>query len=220
MNILDYKEMNVKLLWITPDFRQILKLACDTTMKNFPEFGTEISPALIKYLIEADHTKVLEHVCMGIQVTGMSRSLLQQNITHRTWSCTSSSQHYQDYRQMPLVLSKDWWGVDYDVFADTLQGYGDNIDSGMPKEEARQCLPGACAVNQVITTNFRNLINFFSLRLCQRNVQEMQIFATKLYKLCYMLFPEFVAAVGPQCYLGTCRQGKMMCSNPPWESPC
>jgi thymidylate synthase (FAD) len=188
-------------------------------MKNFPEFGAEVSDKLIQYLINADHTKVFEHIVLGIQVTGMSRSLLQQNITHRTWSCTSSSQHYQDYRDMPTVIDTQCWNNDEQLALEGLIAFYEAlIARGKPKEEARQALPNACAVNQVITTNLRCLINFFTLRCCNRNVKEMRIFAQKMLKLVRAYFPEFANCMGPQCIqVSGCWQGKMQCEQGYWQ---
>ena len=219
MIIRDYTDMEVKLLWHTPEPKKVLKLACGTTMLNDPEYGGEVNARLIKYLIEADHTKVFEHICMGLQVTGISRSLLQQNITHRHWSCTSSSQHYQDYSEMPLVCDRAAWPItEFErATASSFVYYNRAISTfEIAKEEARQVLPSACMVNQVITTNYRNLITFFKLRLCYRNVLEMQVFADVLRTTCMEQFPEFMSVIGPQCFMDRCRQGKMKCRTEKW----
>jgi thymidylate synthase (FAD) len=118
------------------------------------------------------------------------------------------------------VDAPSWPTLAFDILNNSLDGYAFLMTKhDMPKEEARQALPNACAVNQVITTNLRNLINFFSLRLCNRNVLEMRIFAHKLLSICTVVFPEFAKVVGPQCFMDTCKQGKMKCSQGYWEEP-
>jgi len=82
--------------------------------------------------------------------------------------------------------------------------------NGIKPEEARQVLPNACTVNFMWTINARSLVEFLNKRLCKRNVEEMQIFAKKLYVLCMEWFPELFVHVGPQCkMLGVCKQGPM-----------
>ncbi len=93
--------------------------------------------------------------------------------------------------------------------------YVQMIDNGVPKYEARQILPNASAVNILWTVNARSLLNFFELRLCKRNVDEMQIFAGKIWESVNSHWPEFASLCGPYCYpSGKCNQGFMSCGQP------
>ncbi len=102
-----------------------------------------------------------------------------------------------------------------------LKDYQQMIRNGVPIEEARMVLPNACAVNLIWTVNARALIGFFKQRLCRRNVEEMQIFAGKIWGEVNDYWPEFAQCCGPYCYpSGKCNQGKMSCGRPykPFQS--
>ena len=103
------------------------------------------------------------------------------------------------------------------IIADIDWFYQDLINMNIPKEEARQILPNAKAVNILWTVNARSLINFFNQRLCKRNIREMRMFAKELLLLCIDWFPELFMWVGADCkVLGGCTQGYMkaeVCKN-------
>jgi thymidylate synthase (FAD) len=96
-------------------------------------------------------------------------------------------------------------------FDKSMEVYEYLIDTlSIKPEEARQVLPNACTVNFMWTINARSLVEFLNKRMCKRNVEEMRVFADKLYTLCMEWFPELFQHVGPQCkMLGRCRQGRM-----------
>ena len=84
------------------------------------------------------------------------------------------------------------------------------VNSGTPKEEARQVLPNASTVNIFITADARNLMYFFQQRRCSRNTAEMIQVADAMWKLCRDWFPELFSIVGPFCVMnGYCNQGGM-----------
>jgi thymidylate synthase (FAD) len=168
------------------------------------------SDMLLKFLLTADHTSVLEHCSITFLVRGPSRSLLAQLSRHRHASLTCQSQHYQDYREAPFVVHPDMQssGVE-EVLRDSMEAYIGLVDSGVPKEEARQVLPNAAVVNLLWTVNARGLLSFFRQRLCRRNVKEMQVFAEKAHAACMLWWPELFQFIGAPCRLGTCNQGRM-----------
>jgi thymidylate synthase (FAD) len=127
-------------------------------------------------------------------------------------SFTSASQHYQKYDIYPNILDPrmaDMEAVTH-ICNQADSTYEWIISNGIPKEEARQILPNAKAVNLLWTVNARSLINFFNQRLCKRNVREMRMFAEKLLSICTDWFPDLFMWVGADCnVLGGCTQGKM-----------
>lgn len=131
-------------------------------------------------------------------------------------SFTSASQHYADYRDMPMVVHPlDGETLD-SALEEVLGVYEWLIDvKCMPPEEARQILPNAAAVNLIWTVNARSLANFFEQRLCKRNTAEMVTVAAKIWDKVSHMWPEYAQAVGPACYMyGKCNQGKMSCGEP------
>lgn len=83
----------------------------------------------------------------------------------------------------------------------------------VPPEEARQILPNASTVNIIWTINARSLHNFLNLRMCNRNTQEMRMFANRIHDIVHTMWPEFGKLCYPDCMMpmGECRQGKMQC---------
>jgi thymidylate synthase (FAD) len=197
----------------------MVKLALDLTMKRTDDIRpVGVTSELAAFLLEAEHTSVFEHGSMTILIKGISRSLLAQLTRQRTFSPTSASQHYQDYKDYPFTLRPNWDAEDriketYEkALTTTLASYVKLIELGEPPEEARQVLPNACSVNMEITFNPRALAVFLRQRLCYRNVTEMQLFSEDLLRISRHWFPELFDHVGPPCFMdGKCNQGRMSC---------
>lgn len=214
-----YDKMRVAVVQSTPQPKHITAMAAAITMRQ--SIDTSIKPitsVLCKYLLDAEHTSVFEHVSYTFLIDGVSRSFLAQITRHRMGSFTSASQHYQDYRDYPCVvhmnLSKD--ALTEAACASAFDCYQRLIAANTPIEEARQVLPNAAAVNLLWTVNARSLINFLRQRLCNRNVAEMRIFAKKVLSRVRGNFPELFDYVGPQCFMGECKQGRMRCKEGTW----
>jgi len=213
-NYRTYNDMDIEVIRATVDPEKLVAMACTITQKkSLDNCPTDLQiDRLISYLFKANHTSPFEHVSMTVLIQGVSRSFLAQITRHRMGSFTSASQHYTTYDKFPNIVSPEL------INAKSVESILEHADStyeylisvGIPKEEARQVLPNAKAVNILWTVNARSLINFFNQRLCRRNVEEMFIFSRKLLIICNTWFPELFSLVGPDCKtLGGCRQGKM-----------
>jgi thymidylate synthase (FAD) len=209
-----YEDMTIEVLRATADPSKVVAYACALTQKK--DIGDAPDrmaiDKLMHYLVWANHTSPFEHAVITVLIQGVSRSFLAQITRHRMGSFTSASQHYTRYDMFPNVAHDETLKHQpFKLFCDQADEiYNYLIDSGTPKEEARQCLPNAKGVNIMWTVNARSLINFFNQRLCKRNVQEMQVFARNMDIVCTSWFPELFHYVGPDCVtLGGCRQGKM-----------
>lgn len=219
--ILDYgSSIKVSLLRNTESPADIVGTAAAITTKS--DLATPLSPMNSKghkYLLDADHTSLLEHVSYTFLLEGVSRSFLAQVTRHRMSSFTSGSQHYQDYTSYPCVVSKEIVSDDVTIYAMhiTYASYNKLTAQGVPKEEARQVLPNASTVNIMWTINARSLVNFLKLRLCKRNVMETRIVATRILKIVRDHYPELFNHVGPQCFMDQCKQGFMRCGEEPWK---
>ena len=208
--LLSYNDIKVTIVRHTKNPGALCKTACDMTMQTAPIVNNEIDidPKLLKFIVTAEHTSVLEHCSITMFVQGVSRSLLAQLSRHRHASLTSQSQHYQLYSNAPMVVSEGMVGTE-ESFDEVLDMYNNLIDNNVPREEARQILPNAAAVNLLWTVNARGLISFLRPRLCWRNVEEMVVFATKVRHIALSWWPELFKHIGPPCMLGKCNQGIM-----------
>lgn len=215
MNISQYEDMQITTVWCTPFPEKIATIAADITMKHKISSAADMTARLSigPDAVYRNHMKILEHCVQCFLVTGISRALLQQIVQHRMSTVTSASQHYQNYEDYSFVI-RDGKLDARKVYCSLKKSHDTYIQLkkiGWPKEEARQVLPNASAVNILFTINASSLVHFLNLRMCKRNVSEMQIFANKIHKACMEWWPEVFAVVGPDCKMhGKCRQGTMM----------
>ena len=225
MNLLTYNDMKLACLRATESPFGLLKQAAKLTMTTSAliedrDYTEAEQIKFLKFIIQAEHTSILEHVAWTIYAENISRSLLAQLTRHRIASFTSASQHYSDYSNMPFVVSEEAKPLVmiHDILYVSNFGYTTMLeDNILPREEARQVLPNASAANLMMTINARSLLNLIKQRICRRNVEEMRIFADRLVELIGHTWPAFAKCLGPYCfYLGKCNQGKMSC-NKLWE---
>lgn len=220
MTLQTYNNMTVSIIRNTPNPGALVRLALDITQKKteYERVHSSVSPGTLLFLTNANHGSIIEHVTFTILIQGVSRAFLAQITRHRMASYTSASQHYQDYRDYPMVVSEQLQDnvVMQANVMNSISDYKYMIDEmGVKPEEARMCLPNAACVNILWTINARSLANFMSQRMCKRNVEEMQTFAHKLLFELNMIWPEYAKTLGPECYrLGMCLQGKMSCGKP------
>lgn len=219
MKLLNYNDMEVSVIRRTVNPGRLVRLALDTTMKKADEEREDgvVSAKTLLFLLNANHGSVLEHVSFTFHIKNVSRAFLAQITRHRMASYTSASQHYQDYRDYPMVASQAMVhdaGVQ-GALEETLINYAALVDLGFKPEEARMLLPNASCVNLIWTVNARSFANFVSQRGCRRNVQEMRLFATVVKQIVGDIWPEFGQVLGPDCATkGLCFQGRMSCGTP------
>jgi len=211
-NVQSYDDMTIEIIHATPYPAEMVGLAQSITMKVS---GSEMIPPMtkkkIKFLIDAEHHSLLEHVSYTFLIQGISRSLLAQITRQRTAKPTSGSQHYQNYSDYPCSVHDPGNTIIKTSLEASYTAYKELLDSGVPKEEARQVLPNATCVNYLWTIDARNLMYFLKQRLCNRNVLEMRVLAHKVEKLVVVHFPELFGQVGPQCEMDICKQGFLQC---------
>ena len=210
----NYKDLSIVPITYTVPYAAF-GLALNITQKqDFEVDSLSNEKKILKFILKAEHTSVLEHNSITILARGISRSLLAQITRERHFSFTSGSQHYQNYQNYPFVTEYKSKFLNKSI-EQSIEAYSKLIESGVSKEEARQVLPNAMTVNLLITANARALIHFLRTRLCKRNVKEMQIFAQRLSGVCKVWWPKLFNQVGPPCIMdGKCNQGKMSCGEP------
>ena len=218
-SIKSYKDMTVEVLAATPYPQTIVGLAQGLTMGSTDV--NAITSKQARFLVDAEHTSLFEHVVYTFLIQGMSRSLLAQITRQRTASPTSGSQHYQDYSSYPCVVHEELIENEHmqHALAQGYHGYASMLLNDIAREEARQCLPNAAAVNYLWTIDARNLFFFLRQRLCNRNVTEMRVLAFKVLSLAQDHFPELFLLAGPQCFREKCKQGFLQCEEKTWVNP-
>ena len=218
---INFYNPRVKVLWATPSPTEVVTRACSITQRGVFADEAEPNAALMKFLYHAEHGSPLEHAVICMDITQISRACADQLRTHRMASHTMSSTHYQDHRNYCHRVEFTSAGVSFNAIVEgievTMAGYERTIDSGTPKEAARQCLPLSIEVRHMLTINARSLANFIRLRSCYRNTMEMVLLAERMQAAAYSWFPELFGHVMKPCDYDGCREGKMRCDKKAFE---
>lgn len=202
---------DIEVVQATPNPAELVaRVARLTQMNPYKETYSErtFNKDLAYYLYKAEHRSVFQHTVMTVYVTGLSRALADQIRTAHHLSVTSTSQHYADHRDFPIVCG---WRCVQASCERAMEDYKMFLYNGVPKEEARMALPMATGAALYITGNAQAWASFLHQRLCNRNVMEMRLFANRMQSELINWFPELFRHVGPQCTESVCRQGRMQC---------
>lgn len=203
--------------------------------------GEEDIESFLKMLVDLGHESPIEHVNFTFGVEGISRTLSHQIVRHRLASYSQQSQRYVKLDQFQYIIppeiekNKEAKSLFikameedqkyYDKLVDLLfekhyskylnQGYKENQARTRAEkesiEDARYVFPNACETKMVFTMNARSLLNFFSLRCCDRAQWEIRELAIKMLKRVKEVYPVLFKNAGPGCIKGPCPEGVMTC---------
>ena len=223
------QHLNVTLIAHTPEPEKVIAMASRTCYSALDLAGldqktdTADNAAYIRRVLASGHTSIAEHASFTFGLEGVSRTLLAQITRHRVASFSVQSQRYVsvagaevfDYVLPPRIRAL---GPEAEEkFAQqmkTMQRWYDEWSEALGEdsaEDARFVLPGAAATRIVMTMNARELLHFFSLRMCNRAQWEVREAAWRMYELVYPLAPSVFELAGPGCAHGGCPEGKRSC---------
>lgn len=211
---------------------------CQQLMDGLTEEKTK---SFLEMLSNIGHQSPIEHAYFTFGIEGVSRTLLAQITRHRIASFSVQSQRYvkksnfvyitppaiADDQKALEIFNKSMQNAfdDYNSLADILESkyYSQFLEQGLTEkqakskaekktiEDARFVLPNACETKMVVSMNARSLMNFFSLRCCNRAQWEIKNVADQMLKLCCEVAPTLFKEAGPNCVHGVCPEGKMSC---------
>lgn len=223
------QHLNVTLIAHTPEPEKVIAMASRTCYSALDLEGLDKktdaadNAAYIRRVLASGHTSIAEHASFTFGLEGVSRTLLAQITRHRVASFSVQSQRYVsvagaevfDYVLPPRIRAL---GPEAEEkFArqmKTMQRWYDEWSEALGQdsaEDARFVLPGAAATRIVMTMNARELLHFFSLRMCNRAQWEVREAAWRMYELVYPLAPSVFELAGPGCAHGACPEGKRSC---------
>lgn len=178
-------KMNVELIKtdnLYPVLRGVRK--CYESMKNSDStyengiftLGAKDRKRLLSCVADK-HESVLEHGCVTVSITGISRTLTHQLVRHRLNSYSQRSQRYVKEIDFDYVLPSSYDNeLDREMSRQRMETiaewYRMDIASGKKPEDARYILPNACATSIQVTMNFRNLRDFYFKRGENSHAQE------------------------------------------------
>ncbi|MGN1250220.1 MAG: FAD-dependent thymidylate synthase [Candidatus Spyradocola sp.] len=223
------QHLNVTLIAHTPEPEKVIAMASRTCYSALDLSGLDQktdatdNAAYIRRVLASGHTSIAEHASFTFGLEGVSRTLLAQITRHRVASFSVQSQRYVsvagaevfDYVLPPRIRALGPEAVE--KFAQqmkTMQRWYDEWSEALGQdsaEDARFVLPGAAATRIVMTMNARELLHFFSLRMCNRAQWEVREAAWRMYELVYPLAPSVFELAGPGCARGACPEGKRSC---------
>lgn len=208
------------------------KSSCDDIMKKMDD---EEVCRFVSMLSTMGHESVLEHISFTFAIDGISRTCSHQLVRHRIASYSQQSQRYVDLKDtFSYIIPEEIYNneearklyvesmnSDFDNYKKITKALHDSYVLSMDErsatkkaiEDARFALPNACETKVVMTMNARSLLNFFSLRMCNRAQWEIREVAGKMLDLVMDVAPHIFAKAGAPCTFGKCNEGKMSCGN-------
>jgi len=219
----------VRLLSHTHDPERLVALAARVCYSpdGFARLGEKLTPKkiarLVRQMVDTGHHSTLEHTSYTFGITGLSRVASHQLVRHRLASYSQASQRYIsldtcfEYEMPPAVAGDD---DARHLFEESMQAshgaYRALVQAGMSNEDARFVLPGAARSQIMVTMNARSLLNFFTLRTCERAQQEIRVVARKMLQQVRRVAPNIFYKAGPSCdALGYCPDDYRECPKYP-----
>ena len=114
-------------------------------------------------------------------------------------------------------IYKNLIGENYEILSKYLKIFKDNFKKEYNTfekeaiEDARYVFPNATETKIIVTMNSRTLMNFFSLRCCNRAQWEIRQLADEMLTQAYQVAPAIFAGSGASCTFGKCTEGNMSC---------
>jgi thymidylate synthase (FAD) len=193
--------------------------------------SAEDAAALVRRLTAMGHHSPLEHASFTFYLEGVSRVLTHQLVRHRIASYSQRSQRYVAHDRFDYLVPPQLEGHTVKVDGnevDAVKYFEETMDliaaryaalndalgrtGERSNEDARYVLPNACETKIFVTMNARELLHFFSERLCQRAQWEIRHVAEMMLAEARPIAPAALQGAGPKCVrLGGCPEGKMTC---------
>jgi thymidylate synthase (FAD) len=216
--------MKVALLQYTPDPERTVALAARLCYSpaDIDELREKFSSADITNFLEKimslGHQSVLEHASFTFGIEGISRVTTHQLVRHRIASFSQQSQRYVSHREQfaavipPSIAASPEFMNRFEAQLNALhETYAAMVAGGIPAEDARYILPNATETKIMVTMNARGLLNFFTLRCCERAQWEIRALAVEMLRLVKGVAPVIFKDAGPGCLSGPCPEKTMTC---------
>lgn len=191
--------MKVKLLHATPVEIVISAIRkCYESEHRSDQMG-EKDITLVRQIIKSGHHSVLEHIQFTLDISGVSRGLLQQFARHRIGVSPSvKSTRYT----LGRIKNEDWpftsnaglpatnkylvktgnEFVDYNSIVQ-LEEVRQGALNGICNDELKYMLPESFVTSMIVTFNARSLRHFFELRLDSHAHWEIRHLAQEILKV-------------------------------------
>jgi thymidylate synthase (FAD) len=202
-------------IWSTEKPLQTIEIIGRTCYKSEDKITPTSAEAFVKMILNGGHYAMIEHACASFKLIcdrGVSHALVR----HRLFSFAQESTQYCNYgknKQMkfihPILLLDDPAGTKVweNLCAHAEQAYLELIALGHKPETARSVLPTSVKTELVLTSNFRNWLHLFSLRLDPKEQRQIQDCAEKIYSQLRVIVPEIFCDTAIEKYWENLRKG-------------
>ncbi|NLH95348.1 MAG: FAD-dependent thymidylate synthase [Synergistaceae bacterium] len=202
---------SVRLITWTPEADRLVAAAArlcyspGSASELVSELKAGETDRLLKHLSRSGHLSPFEHASFVFGVDGISRACSHQLVRHRIASFSQQSQRYVRAEKAEVVIPRtvetnpEALPFFREAIRTAYAAYGELLARGVPPEDARYVLPNACETHLVVTMNARELLHFFSLRLCKRAQWEIREVARQMLCLAREKAPGLFAIAGPGC---------------------
>ncbi len=230
-------EATVTLVKMTPDPDATIavgaKLCYASDTESILQQDKEQSEKFVGQLIRMGHLSPIEHATFTFLIEGVSRCMTHQLVRHRMASYSQRSQRYVDHDAFDYVVPPQFEGKTVELDdrqVDAVEYYRETMEEisrrysrlnqalgrqgETSNEDARYVLPNACETKILVTMNGRELLHFFSERLCMRAQWEIRGVAQSMLTLLKQVSPAVFNGAGPKCMArGKCPEGALSCGD-------
>lgn len=212
--------MKVKLIAYTPNPDKVCAIAAKNCVsQEIPEDVEDLNSLV--HAMNSGHTSVAENASFTFSIEGVSRVLETQLVRHRigaSFAIQSGRYNARDPTNYVIPFDiDDLYDEHFILFDHALRDLDNYLkEKGINAEERRYFYPQGLKTNIIMTMNGRELLHWFSLRLCTRAQKEHRELAERMLKICKEVSPIIFKNAGPSCVqLGYCPEGKKSCGRYP-----
>ena len=168
---------------------KLIETAGRTAYQSHDKQTDESAKDFVRMLRKLGHESVLEHSCMSVRFSNVSRGFTHEMVRHRLASFTQESTRYVDESGFDFVVpSEKFAGTTVELYVGNAyrlvtveelvgmvrQMYKGLREQGWAAEDARQILPIGMTSEIVVTANFREWRHIFKLRTSPKAHWEIQ----------------------------------------------
>lgn len=209
------EKVKVRLASYTPDYKELLMLACSKP------YGKDVTMKGVQRIIESGHLSVLEHCSASFEVDCSVR-VLGQLTRHRHLSFTVKSARGCTFDEVVFPqaiidyvrerIENNWaYGESEDEISKAIadeknmatrhvtECYRDAIEEGFAHQDAAYYLPQGVMTSMVVTGNLRAWYEYLPKRLCKRAMPEHRKVAEMIHAELKKAMPEVFDRDFMQC---------------------
>ncbi len=191
-------KLKVKLIAFTPDPERVVATAMRQSRLKGGVAELKLPDEKVRHFInlalKLGHLSVFEHISFTFAIEGISRACSHQLVRHRMFSFTQQSQRYVKEADFPYIIpdsiKKNEGALrKYETLMEQIGRVYNELAESVPLEDARFVLPNATETKIVATSNARELMHFFKLRLDVAAQWEIRNLAKEMFNKVNIVAP-------------------------------